>query len=174
MQKSKKQESVAKNKKSKSNIKPNSKTTLNKTTKIFKTANHENKPIKNKNSYVGRTYRMQDDDLPHNNQGSGKIVNVAVVDENRHGEMAVVRLSTKNTQNAKKFKTQHRLYKGYKTFVEIQFKNNDSIKPSDKRLKENPWLNNLTRDNLNEMRDTLYNKSKQAKTNKEKVYSWKK
>ena len=136
-----------------------------KKTSYYDTPAYKNKVIKNKNSYVGRTYKMNDDDLPHDNEGSGKVVNFAVIEENGK-RLGGVRTTTKNTLNAKPFRTKHRLYKGYKTFLETQFHNGDDIIADDERLKENPWLNNLTRDNLNEIKETLYISSRQSKTNK--------
>lgn len=147
---------------------------MKKKNKNFDNFDYQSKVIKNPKSYVGRTYKINDDDLPHTNKDSGKIVNVAAIEQNEKGEIVVSRLTTQETKNAKKFKSKHRLYKGYKTFAETQFQNKDYITPSDSRLEENPWINNLTRDNLNEMRKTIYLQSKQAQSNVKKVNKWKK
>ena len=118
-------------------------------------------------SYVGRTYKVKDDDLPHKDKGSGKIVDIAIVESNGNF-LGGVRTTTKKTKNAQPFKSKHRLYKGFKTFLETKFYNNDDIMANDTRLKENPWKNNLSRDNINEIREKIYFHSRQAVENRKK------
>lgn len=127
----------------------------------------EFKPIKNKNSYVGRSYRVNDNDLPHNNADSNKIVNLAVVEENGR-RIAGVRTTSKDTPNAHPLKTKHPLYKGVKTFLLVKFNDGSPITADDKRLKENQWDNNLSAENVNEVRNVLYSHSKQAGDNRAK------
>lgn len=127
----------------------------------------EFKPIKNKNSYVGRTYRVNDNDLPHNNADSNKVVNLLVVEENEKC-VGGVRGTTQDTPIARPFKSKHPLYKGFKTFFETEFNDGTPIMADDKRLKENQWKNNLSVENLHEIKDVLYHKSKQAKENRTK------
>lgn len=121
-------------------------------------------PIKNKNSYVGRTYKVMDNDLPHKNKGSNKVVDIAVIEENGK-RIGGIRTTTKETKNTKPFQPRHKLYKGYKTFLETKFHNGDDLNVEDKRLKENPWTFNLSYENLNNARNTLYFHSKQAVEN---------
>lgn len=126
----------------------------------------KSKVLKGK-SLVGRTYKVNDNDLPHKNEGSGKIVDLAVIESNgKH--IGGVRVTTKNGKNAFSFKTKHNLYKGYKTFLETKFSNNDDIVSDDKRLHENPWKYNLTVDNIKEVREKIYYHSRQANENREK------
>lgn len=124
----------------------------------------QNAPIKNKNSYVGRTYKVKDDDLPHSNGNSNKIVNIAVIEENGK-RIAGIRTTTQETKNTKPFKPKHKLYKGYKTFLETKFHNGDNLNVEDKRLKENPWTFNLSYENLKNARNTLYFHSRQSVEN---------
>jgi hypothetical protein len=125
------------------------------------------RPIKNNRSYIGRTYKVHDNDLPHKNAGSGKIVNVAIIVENGK-RLGGVRTTTCETKSAKKFNTPHPLYKGYKTFFETTFQNGDYITAKDKRLMENVWQNNLSADNVTEIRRQIFEHSLQSKTNREK------
>ncbi len=125
-------------------------------------------------NYIGRTFKVNDDDLPHKNKGSGKIVNVAPIEQNNKGELAVVRLTTGHGKNARPFKNNHHYYKGYKTFVETEFYNKEIITPFDNRLKENPWKYDLSNKNINEIRQNVYYNSRQSKSNREKVSEWKK
>ncbi len=127
----------------------------------------QNKPIKNKNSYIGRTYKVKDNDLPHKDKGSNKIVDIAVIEENGK-RLGGVRTTTQVTKNTESFKPKHRLYKGYKTFLETKFHNGDDLNVDDKRLKENPWINNLSYENLNNVRRTLYFHSRQSTENVKK------
>lgn len=127
----------------------------------------EFKPIKNKNSYVGRSYRVNDNDLPHNNADSNKVVNLLVVEENGK-RVGGVRGTTQKTPNAHSFHSKHPLYKGVRTFLETEFNDGTPIMADDKRLKENQWDNNLSVENLHEIKDVLYRKSKQAKENRAK------
>lgn len=110
--------------------------------------NNHYKKISHNYNNIGKTFRVNDDDLPHTNKGSGKIVNVGVIEQNIKGEMGVVRLTTQEGKNSRSFHGKHRLYKGFKTFFETEFQNKDAIISSDKRLKENPWINNLSQDNI--------------------------
>ena len=121
----------------------------------------QNIPIKNKNSYVGRTYKVNDNDLPHKDKGSNKIVNIAVIEENGK-RIGGVRTTTRETKNTKSFNPNHKLYKGYKTFLETKFHNGDDLNVEDKRLKENPWIYNLSHKNLINVRNTLYHHSRQS------------
>lgn len=124
-----------------------------------------NKPIINKNSYVGRTYKVSDNDLPHTNENSNKIVNFAVIEENGK-KVGGVRTTTKKTKNATPFIPRHRVYKGYKSFLVTKFQNGDTIVVDDKRLEENPWKNNLSYENVNNVRNRLYFHSKQSVQNR--------
>lgn len=121
----------------------------------------QNVPIKNKNSYVGRTYKVKDNDLPHKDKGSNKIVDIAVIEENGK-RIGGVRTTTRDTKNTKSFKPKHKIYKSYKTFLETKFHNGDDLNVEDKRLKENPWDYNLSYENLNNVRNTLYSHSRQS------------
>ena len=79
----------------------------------------KSKVLKEK-SLVGRTYKVNDNDLPHKNDGSRKVVDLAVIESNgKH--IGGVRVTTRNGKNAFSFKTKHNLYKGYKTFLETKF-----------------------------------------------------
>lgn len=127
--------------------------------------NKKSHVIKNQNSYIGRTYKVNDNDLPHSNGNSNKIVNFAVIEENGEN-LGGVRTTTQETKNARPFRTGHRLYKGFKTFLEIEFDNGDLITADDKRLTKNPWVNNLSNENVNEVRNQIYLHSKQSGTNK--------
>lgn len=121
---------------------------------------------KKNRSYIGRTYMCSDNDLPHKNQNSNKIVNLAIIEENASKELAGVRLTTQETKNAVPFDNKHRLYKGYKTFLITKFQNGTSIKANDKRIKENPWINNLTKQNIQEIKSRIYKHCVQAPENR--------
>lgn len=140
---------------------------MNKKNNYFDSPAYKNKVIKNKKSYVGRTYKVQDNDLPHKNENSNKTVNFAVVEENGKF-LGGIRTTTQNTKNAHPFKNKHRLYKGFKTFFEIDFNDGSPIRADDERLKENPWLNNLTFENIDEIRNTIFEHSMQSTENKSK------
>ncbi|MGN1227837.1 MAG: hypothetical protein ACI4TX_04255, partial [Christensenellales bacterium] len=46
------------------------------------------KPKKHKNiSNIGKTFKCNDNDLPHKNKDSNKIVNIAILDENKKREL---------------------------------------------------------------------------------------
>ena len=134
---------------------------------MTKRKNNNFNVLRNKNSYVGRTYRVKDNDLPHKNAGSGKIVDIAIVEENGIN-LGGVRTTTKKTKNTRPFHSKHLLYKGYKTFLETKFHNGDDITAYDKRLKENPWKYNLSSENVYEVRNNLYYHSQQAIENRKK------
>lgn len=119
-------------------------------------------------NYIGRTYRVNDDDLPHNNKGSGKVVNIAIVEE--YGDnLGAVRMTKQKTKNTKSFIPEHKLYKGYKTFLVVKFSNGDNLKLSDSRLSENPWKNNLSQQQVDNVRDRLYGHSRQSSYNIEQL-----
>lgn len=124
-----------------------------------------NNAIRNKNSYVGRTYKVNDNDLPHNNLDSNKTVDLLIIEENGKN-LGGVRATKQKTKNTRAIKTKHRLYKGYKTFLEIEFYDGTDITANDKRLQENPWKNNLSEQNVEEIREELYHHSRQAVTNR--------
>lgn len=127
-----------------------------------------NKPIINKNSYVGRTYKVNDNDLPHKDKDSNKIVNLAVIEENGK-KVGGVRTTTKKGLNSTPFnKSKHILYKGYKNFLETNFQNGDIIRVDDKRLCENPWKYNLSYENVNEIKNKIYYNSHQSIENRKK------
>lgn len=124
-----------------------------------------NNAIRNKNSYVGRTYKVNDNDLPHDNKDPNKTVNLLIIEENgKH--LGGVRTSTQRTRNTRAIIPRHRVYKRYKTFLEIEFYDGTDITANDKRLQENPWKNNLSEQNVEEIREELYHHSRQAVTNR--------
>ena len=128
------------------------------------------KKIRNSNNVkLGRTYCCLDDDLPHTNKDSNKIVNVAVIDMNKNKDLAIVRLTTQESKNAEPFNPKHKLYKGFKTFIEITFQDKSKINASDKRLKENPWKNDLTKSNIEQIRNKNLHKCIQAQRNRELI-----
>lgn len=126
-----------------------------------------------KKTYIGGTFKVSDNDLPHTNTGTNKIVNLAIIDENNLKELAGVRLTTQESKNAIRFKTKHKLYKGYKTFLITEFQDRTPIKANDKRLKENPWHNDLSVANIKEIEDKIYNHSKQSSDNNKKLSEFK-
>ncbi|MGN1228001.1 MAG: hypothetical protein ACI4TX_05110, partial [Christensenellales bacterium] len=64
-------------------------------------------------------------------------------------------------------------YKGYKTFLITEFQDGSPIKENDKRIKENPWVNNLSQANIDEINDKIFNHSKQSLDNKQRYDKWK-
>lgn len=123
-----------------------------------KQAFNKQKSIINKNSYVGRTYRVNDNDLPHTDEDTDKIVNFIAIEENGQ-RLGGVRTTTKNTRS---FIPKHRLYNRYRTFLEIHFQDGSPIKADDIRLQENPWKNNLNNEQIENVQNELYNHSKQS------------
>lgn len=126
---------------------------------------NKDKPIKKQKSYIGRTYKVNDNDLPHKNKNSNKIVNIAIIEENGK-KVAGVRMSKQKTPNTHSFQPNHHLYKGYKSFLEIKFNDGTQITIDSKKLKENPWKNDLTETQVDNVRNTLYLHSRQAVQNR--------
>lgn len=125
-------------------------------------------------SNIGKTFKCSDNDLPHKDKDSNKIVNIAILDENKKQELAGVRLTTKETSNAIPFKvSKHKLYKGYKTFLITEFQDGSPIKEKDTRISENPWRNNLSKANMEEINNKIYYHSKQSLDNRQKHTKWK-
>ena len=123
-----------------------------------------NKRIKKQNSYVGRTYSVKDNDLPHKNAGSNKLVDIAVIEE-KGKNIGAVRTTTKKTKNSMPFVPKHKLYLRHKNFLETEFYNGDVLNVDDLRLKENPWKNNLSRQQVENVRSSLYLHSRQSAEN---------
>ena len=122
------------------------------------------KPHIRKNSHIGKTFKMSDNDLPHKNADSNKIVNLAVIEENGD-RVGGVRMTTRNNQVGSRFKSNHPIYKGYKHFLETKFNDGSNITASDKRLKQNSTKNNLSQENINEVKAVIYTKAKQKQRN---------
>lgn len=129
--------------------------------------NNRNSICPTTDSYIGRTYKIRDNDLPHKNKDSGKIVDIAVVEQNGKN-IGAVRATTKKNKNSKSFKPKHILYKRYKTFLEIRFSNGDLLNVDDARLHENPWKYDLSTPQITNIWDTLYTHSRQNAENKTK------
>lgn len=131
----------------------------------FDSPAYKRKVVRNKNSYVGRTYKVNDNNLPHDDKNAFKDVNLAIIEENGKF-LGGVRATKQNTKNARPFKSRHRLYKGFKTFFEIDFNDGSPIKADDERLQENPWVYNLTYENIDEIKNIIFEHSLQSTANK--------
>jgi hypothetical protein len=119
------------------------------------------------NGYIGRTYRVSDNDLPHNDNDSNKIVNLAIIEANGK-RLGGVRTTTQKGKNSKEFSPKHKLYKSYKTFFETKFQNGDDITVDSGKIFENPWKNNLSNKQVENIRKEIYYHSRQSVDNRKK------
>lgn len=127
--------------------------------------------MKHKNKYIpwGRTLITKDNYLGKQKTGSKKTRPVVVVDNNVRNELAVVPLSSKKGSNRtelkgyKNPKTNQKTY--YKHFLEIQ---DDEGKPIvvNEKFRENHKNMDIPRRKVEEIRNTIFVKSKQKDRNK--------
>ena len=127
--------------------------------------------MKHKNKYIpwGRTLTTKDNYLGKQKTGSKKIRPVVVVDNNVRNELAVVPLSSKKGSNRtelkgyKNPKTNQKTY--YKHFLEIE---DDEGKPIvvNEKFRENHKNMDIPRRKVEEIRSTIFVKSKQKDRNK--------
>ena len=127
--------------------------------------------MKHKNKYIpwGRTLTTKDNYLGKQKTGSMKTRPVVVVDNNVRNELAVVPLSSKKGSNRtelkgyKNPKTNQKTY--YKHFLEIE---DDEGKPIvvNEKFRENHKNMDIPRRKVEEIRNTIFVKSKQKDRNK--------
>lgn len=127
--------------------------------------------MKHKNKYIpwGRTLTTKDNYLGKQKTGSKKTRPVVVVDNNVRNELAVVPLSSKKGSNRtelkgyKNPKTNQKTY--YKHFLEIE---DDEGKPIvvNEKFRENHKNMDIPRRKVEEIRSTIFVKSKQKDRNK--------
>ncbi len=127
--------------------------------------------MKHKNKYIpwGRTLTTKDNYLGKQKTGSKKTRPVVVVDNNVRNELAVVPLSSKKGSNRtelkgyKNPKTNQKTY--YKHFLEIE---DDEGKPIvvNEKFRENHKNMDIPRRKVEEIRNTIFVKSKQKDRNK--------
>ena len=127
--------------------------------------------MKHKNKYIpwGRTLTTKDNYLGKQKTGSKKTRPVVVVDNNVRNELAVVPLSSKKGSNRtelkgyKNPKTNQKTY--YKHFLEIE---DDEGKPIvvNEKFRENHKNMDSPRRKVEEIRNTIFVKSKQKDRNK--------
>lgn len=144
------------------------------------------KPINKKNSlntrnrsqifYNGRTLKTQDKYLPNDKKGKSENPkehrHVVIVDSNKNDELAVVRLTTKNTKNTTPLPTykkgnQKTTY--FKKFIETKDNENKPIIVDNKKFFENNKDLDLNKNELNKVQKTVRRYSKQASANNNKL-----
>lgn len=124
-----------------------------------------------KNKYIpwGRTLTTKDNYLGKQKTGSKKIRPVVVVDNNLRNELAVVPLSSKKGSNRTELKgyenpkTKQKTY--YKHFLEIEDDEGNPITINEK-FRENHKNMDVPRRKVEEIRNTIFVKSKQRDRNK--------
>lgn len=127
--------------------------------------------MKRKNKYIpwGRTLTTKDNYLGKQKTGSKKTRPVVVVDNNVRNELAVVPLSSKKGSNRtelkgyKNPKTNQKTY--YKHFLEIEDDEGNPIVVNEK-FRENHKNMDIPRRKVEEIRNTIFVKSKQKDRNK--------
>ncbi len=124
-----------------------------------------------KNKYIpwGRTLTTKDNYLGKQKTGSKKTRPVVVVDNNLRNELAVVPLSSKKSSNRTELKgyenpkTKQKTY--YKHFLEIEDDEGNPITINEK-FRENHKNMDVPRRKVEEIRNTIFVKSKQRDRNK--------
>lgn len=111
---------------------------------------------------VGRTFLTNDKYLPHDDKNAYKDVDVVNIENNKKGEMIVVRLSKQKTKNTSPLK--HHTYKGFKHFVEIEDIDKQPI-INGQRFKQNSSYYDLTNKQIDFISDIVYNHLKQSQRN---------
>ena len=124
---------------------------------------------------IGRTIKTKDKYLPFDKRKVQKLKDerwVVVVDKNTNEELAIVRLTTKNSKNSTclpTYKKGNKEMTYFKHFVEIEDKEGKPIKIDNRRFFENTKAFDLNKDEINLIQQTVRGKCKQAATNKEKI-----
>jgi hypothetical protein len=122
----------------------------------------------------GRTIKTQDKHLP---QEKNKVKELkgkrwaVIVDSNRLDELAVVRLTgedTPNTTPLPKYKKGNGRVTYFKHFVEIKDAEGNSIKIDGQRFIENPWIYDLSKQDVERIRKKVFSSVKQSGENKKK------
>jgi hypothetical protein len=124
----------------------------------------------------GRTLETQDKYLPTDKKG--KPTNpkenrrVAIIDSNRHDELAVVSLTTQkqpNTTSLPTYKKGNKKGTYFKHFVEVEDNERNPIKVDGKKFKENPRADDLKPSEVIRVRETVLKHTKQSESNRAKI-----
>ena len=126
---------------------------------------------------LGRTIKTKDIFLPIE-KGKGIVSKpkdkrwIAVIDFNDKGELAVVKLTTEKQSNTSKlsgYKKGNGKTTYFKHFVEIKDADGNPIKIDGVRFIENESKYDLNNRQVEKVRDTVLNHSRQASENKKKI-----
>lgn len=123
-----------------------------------------------KEKYVpwGRTLTTKDNYLGKQKTGSKKTHPVVVVDNNTRNELAVVPLSSRKGANRTKLRNYQQGRSYYKHYLEIEDNEGNPIKVNNK-FRGNHKNMDVSRRDVEEIRNTIFSKSKQKHRNK-KLY----
>ncbi|MBO5328626.1 MAG: hypothetical protein J6B04_05595 [Clostridia bacterium] len=168
---------MAKNKKSsQTNTEKTIYPTKNSPYSIPKTYANSPPPPKRKNVSqtipLGRTIQTRDEYLGPDNkdyrkpgyENKGYYRAAVIVDSNRAGDLAVVKLTTSNKGKTIPDRTKSK----YRPFVETKDEEDNPIRIG-KKFKENPPKNDLSKKAVSEIKRRTFRKSSEAKDNRDKV-----
>lgn len=161
------------NKNAKNSVKENKVNKKNKDTKQDKkTTKVDSKTKPNRNVPWGRTITTNDKYLGKQKTGSNKKRPVVVIDNNKNNELAVVPLSSKSGSNRTELKGYKNKKTGqttyYKHYIEIEDDEGNPIVINDK-FRENHKNMDISREDVDSIRDRVLNHSLPSKSNKEKI-----
>ena len=121
----------------------------------------------------GRTLTTNDKYLGKQKTQSKKTRPVVVVDNNKRNELAVVPLSTKKGKNRTRLKNYQQGQSYFKHFVEIEDNEGQPIKVNHK-FRENHKNMDVSRRDVENIRHTIFEKSKQKERNQKLIDKFRK
>ena len=127
---------------------------------------------KKKTIPVGRTLTTQDNYLGKN-QKSKKKRPLAVIETNKRNELAVVPMSSRSGKHRTQLKNYQDGRSYYKHFVEIEDNEGKPIKVG-KKFKENHSRHDLSRRDIQKIRDKVFEHSSPAPENRKKIEKFRK
>ena len=121
---------------------------------------------------VGRTLTTRDNYLGKN-QKSKKKRPLAVIETNKRNELAVVPMSSRNGKHRTQLKDYQDGRSYFKHFVEIEDNKGKPIKVG-KKFKENHSRHDLSRSDVQKIRDKVFKHSSPAPENRKKIEKFRK
>ena len=151
----------------------------NKKTTSKSTGKKKAKPKDSAGVPVGRTLKTKDEYLPKKDSKVKELKSkrtVVVIDKNTKEELAVVKLTTKSTQNTTElegYKKGNKKTTYFGHFVETSDNEGKPIVVGDK-FEQNHPKNDLSKEQVKQIQNKVFSHVKQAKGNKEKIIKLKK